>query len=124
MAILLTNENNAYKRLILENSYIDIYGLHAYSIIYLNKSERDKEKARESQMNAFLVAANNKFNEINQLDHDSQEYLDEINIFGAVEYILKNFERRCYKIVNLDVEELNIDDSIFQIAESYGFNRI
>jgi hypothetical protein len=120
MALILIEENNTYKRILIENSYINIDGVYAYSIVYKDKDERDKEKLRYSALQNFIKNFEEKVESINSEDESSPELKLEISL---ADRIFSMLDRIIYRVENVENYFVPIREEELIEAEKLGFKR-
>lgn len=121
-------ETGEYQRLLLDQSFININGVYVATLVYKNKDERIKEKAREVALKEFLINSQNKQRELSNLIQivgevrltDTQKA--EITNFAPVSYLLNQLEKVIYKYQS-EQNRRSIPEAVLQEAEKYGFSR-
>jgi hypothetical protein len=126
MAVILkTNdeENGYYQKIILENCYINIDGLYVETIVFKNKTERDKDKSRQLELKNFIDNFNSKLSEIENIE-DEELKNKEIEEFSKVKWIANILMTGMY-IGSIDDPSTRtelIEDFVLE-AEKYGFKK-
>jgi hypothetical protein len=106
MALILKEENNNYQKIVLDRCFINKDGLYVSTIVFKNKSERDKDKSRESGIESFKNNVYELFEYLKQFEGQPEESItDEVKI-KISEYILLNHVYNNLKKVLYDYEGL------------------
>jgi hypothetical protein len=117
MAIILEQEK--YQKIFLEGCFINKDGVYVSVVTFKDKQEREKEKQRELDLNNFISEIQVKKEELNQLEKESEEYLNLYNIIEDSEYIVNHLLYVVYKLESNEHIELN--EKILSSAKLLGF---
>ena len=114
MAIIIQNkEDNTklYRKILLSSCFITVDGVYVQSTAYFTKAERDKEKDRIPQFEAFIAS----IAELRESEEGNEELAKMASLF-------QNFERAVYSTSYISEEEkyIAIPEEIEE-AKKYGF---
>jgi len=122
MAIILNFEENHYQKILLEESYININGLYLTSVVFKDKANRDKDKARVNNIDIFIASVNTEYARISALELTDEEKNEVFNNFNKAGYIARKLNNIATKIESNE-NNISLTEDILVEAEKYGFNR-
>lgn len=125
MALILNEENNRYQKIIIHETWINIDGVYATTVVFKNKSEREKEKLRTSEMDIFYKNVVDLRKHVATLSPDDLDYELLCRERNDVGFIIDRFEHIAYdyEILDKDDEQYTIPEELVVTAEKYGFKR-
>jgi hypothetical protein len=127
MALILKKENNNYQKIVLDRCFINKDGLYVSTIVFKNKSERDKDKSRQVGIESFKNNVYELFDYLKQFEGQPEEsIIDEVKIklseYIFLNYIYNNLKKVLYDYEGLEGEMLELTDDQETILINNGFD--
>jgi len=122
------NQKGEYQKILLDRFYINLNGLYVTAIVFENKEQRDKDKARNPLVASFMQNIAIESERRKQIYPEGsilteEQILDNEN-FSKAEYIAINYDLALWKWQNQTEEErIQLKDDFLVEAEKYGFQR-
>jgi hypothetical protein len=126
MALILKKENNNYQKILLNQCFINKDGLYISTIVFKNKSERDKDKSREIEIESFKNNIYELFEYLKQFENQSEENITDevkskISDYIFLNYIYNNLKKVLYNYEGLKNEMLNLNNKQKEILIENSF---
>jgi len=133
MAIIISGHpgNGEYQKIILERCFININGLYVTAVVFKDKAERDKDKARSPLIQEFVSRVRDAESRMREeeagrpegYEVSEEEITANTRLVNAA-HLANNIDRVSRRWTSeSDEDRLQFPEDVIQEAERHGFDR-